>query len=177
MFYFASENYAQIDGAFSIVNEKKLNHTITQVVDDSNIELSNKLDNISSQFSSIQRAFIELLNKVSRIETSPKSAISQSTTPSLKKNLPKTAQTFSTAIKKLPNPPSASIREVSSSPPEAEFKTVSYKKAGKEKPQAAPTSRKKSLVVPYTQICIYPEVKLRRGISDIASKVTAVSND
>lgn len=177
LFYFASENYAQIDGAFSIVNEKKLNHTITQVVDDSNIELSNKLDNISSQFSSIQRAFIELLNKVSRIETSPKSAISQSTTPSLKKNLPKTAQTFSTAIKKLPNPPSASIREVSSSPPEAEFKTVSYKKAGKEKPQAAPTSRKKSLVVPYTQICIYPEVKLRRGISDIASKVTAVSND
>ncbi|PAV21545.1 hypothetical protein PNOK_0150200 [Pyrrhoderma noxium] len=173
LFYFASENYAQVDGAFSIVNEENLNHTITQAVDHSNADLSIKMDNISNQFSSIQRAFIELSNKVSHFETSPKSSTPPSITPSIKKNLPKTAQTFSSAVKKLPNPPSATIKEVSS-PPETEFQTVSYKKRDK-KIQSSSIPNKTPFVSLYTQICIYPEVKLRRGISDIASKVTAIN--
>ena len=48
LFYFASENYAQINSAFSIINEKKLSHSITQIVDDSNLDLTNKLENLSS---------------------------------------------------------------------------------------------------------------------------------
>ena len=141
LFYFASENYAQVDGAFSIVNEDKLNHTITQVVETSNVDLSNKIDIISNQFSSIQRAFIELINKVSHIETSSKAS----------------------------NPPTT----VSSL--ETDFQTVSYKKNPKHS-QPDPSQKKKtSFISPYTQICIYPEVKLRRGISDIASKVTSIN--
>ncbi|PAV20270.1 hypothetical protein PNOK_0289700 [Pyrrhoderma noxium] len=175
LFYFASENYAQIDGAFSIVNEDKLNHSITKVVETSNVDLSNKIDTLSNQFSSIQRAFIELTNKVSHIETPSKSPNPPITVSPSKKNLPRTAQTFSSAVKKLPNPPSAYIKEVSSSSPETEFQTVSYKKNPKPSQAALSQKKKTPFISPYTQICVYPETKLRRGISDIASKVSSIN--
>ena len=54
LFYFASENYAQIDSAFSIINEKKLSHSITQIADDSNVDLINKLENLFTQLVSLQ---------------------------------------------------------------------------------------------------------------------------
>ncbi|PAV19993.1 hypothetical protein PNOK_0492700 [Pyrrhoderma noxium] len=127
LFYFASENYAQVNGAFSIINEEKLTHTITQVVDDSNIDLSSKIDNISSQFSALQHSFIQLANKVSHMETTTNTSIitsipkTSNVTSSVQKNLPRTAQSFSSAVKHLPNPPSAFVKEVTSSSPDSDF--------------------------------------------------------
>ncbi|PAV22274.1 hypothetical protein PNOK_0223100 [Pyrrhoderma noxium] len=69
LFYFASENYAQVDGAFQIINDKKLTHTITSIVDDSNIDLTAKVDNLSSQIVSLQQSLVGLSASVARISS------------------------------------------------------------------------------------------------------------
>ena len=185
LFYFASENYAQIDGAFSIINEKKLSHSITQIVDDSNVDITNKLNDLSSQIVSLQQSFIGLSSSVARISNSSTSSLSSNKnppTPSNKnppplKNPPSTnpsKPSYSDAIKKKPTGSSVHVAETSKSQ-EAPFQVVSYKKSSSQSHSSPHPVSSSSVLSKYTQICIFPPTKLRRGIDDISSKVIAIN--
>ncbi|PAV17063.1 hypothetical protein PNOK_0712700 [Pyrrhoderma noxium] len=176
LFYFASENYAQVDGAFNIINDKKLTHTISSIVDDSNIDLTAKVDNLSNQIISLQQSLVGLSASVARISSS---AVVNPPSPPKKSNPPQTTSSsslnfkpsFSTVVKKKNPEPVARIEEVSSEP----FQSVSYKKARPSSKPRSQVSSTESTLTKYTQICIFPFDKLRRGIDDISSKVNALN--
>lgn len=88
LFYFAFENYTQIDSAFSIVNESKLSHTITQIVDDSNIDLTTKLENLSTQLVSLQQLIIDLSFSIARISNNSISSSSSNKNSPFSSNKP-----------------------------------------------------------------------------------------
>ena len=177
LFYFASENYAQIDGAFTILNEKKLSHTISSIMDDSNIDLTSKVDSLSNQIVSLQQSLIGLLSSVARISNA---AVVQSPPPPKKSNPPQASTTttptskpsFSSIVKKKQPEPVARVEEVST----GSFQPVSYKKNTRTvtKSSNKPISSESTLSK-YTQICIFPTNKLHRGIDDISSKVNSIN--
>ncbi|PAV17666.1 hypothetical protein PNOK_0615200 [Pyrrhoderma noxium] len=175
LFYFASENYAQVDGAFNIINEKKLSHTITSIVDDSNIDLTAKVDNLSNQIISLQQSLVGLSASVARISSSaavnpppPKKL----TTPPTNTSLPPSSKpSFSNVVKKKHPEPVAHIEEVSS----GSFQTVSHKKTRPSYTSPKKATSMESALIKYTQICVFPTNKLHRGIDDISSKVNAIN--
>ncbi|PAV19956.1 hypothetical protein PNOK_0489000 [Pyrrhoderma noxium] len=176
LFYFASENYAQVDGAFNIINEKKLSHTITSIVDDSNIDLTAKVDNLSNQIISLQQSLVGLSASVARISSSaavnPPPPPKKPTTPPTNTSLsPSSKPSFSSVVKKKHPEPVAHIEEVSSGP----FQTVSHKKTRPSTTSPKKATSTETALVKYTQICVFPTNKLRRGIDDISSKVNAIN--
>ncbi|PAV16894.1 hypothetical protein PNOK_0695800 [Pyrrhoderma noxium] len=176
LFYFASENYAQVDGAFTIVNEKKLSHTISSIVDDSNIDLTAKVDNLSNQIVSLQQSLLSLSTSVARISNS---ATVHPPPPPKKPNPPQANPTsssvpkpsFSSIVKKKQPEPVAHVEEVSGGP----FQSVSYKKPRSNPKLSNKITSSESTLSKYTQICIFPTTKLQRGIDDISSKVNSIN--
>ena len=176
LFYFASENYAQVDGAFNIINDKKLTHTISSIVDDSNIDLTAKVDNLSNQLISLQQSLVGLSSSVARISNS--TAVNSSP-PSKKPNPPQTnvisssfsKPSFSSVVKKKQPELVAYIEEVSPGP----FQSVSHKKPCPSAKSSNKPVSSENMLSKYTQICIFPFTKLRRGIDDISSKVNAIN--
>ena len=67
--------------------------------------------------------------------------------------------------------PVAHIEEVSSGP----FQTVSHKKIRPSNTSSKKATSVENALVKYTQICVFPTNKLRRGIDDISSKVNAIN--
>ncbi|PAV19092.1 hypothetical protein PNOK_0593600 [Pyrrhoderma noxium] len=168
LFYFASENYAQVDGAFNIINDKKLTHTITSIVDDSNIDLTAKVDNLSNQIISLQQSLVGLSASVARISSTPASNPSppkkSNPPPSSSISVPVPKPSYSNVVKKKQPEQTPRTEEVSSPP----FQKVSYKKS-------RPIPSAENSFSKYTQICIFPSTKFKRGIDDISSKVNAIN--
>ena len=176
LFYFASENYAQVDGAFNIINEKKLSHTITSIVDDSNIDLTAKVDNLSNQIISLQQSLVGLSASVAHISSlttvnPPPPPKKPTTSPTNISSSPSAKPSFSSVVKKKHPEPVAHIEEASSGP----FQTVSHKKTRPSNTSPKKATSTENALVKYTQICVFPTNKLRRGIDDISSKVNAIN--